>query len=63
MVVFIKLSGVIISVTGAIIVISKGNLYEMLSGGIGWGELFFTSRLRETHFVVAQGSSFARDPG
>ncbi|OEU62427.1 MAG: hypothetical protein BBJ57_04755 [Desulfobacterales bacterium PC51MH44] len=36
----IKFSGVIISVTGAIIVISKGNLYEMLNGGIGWGELF-----------------------
>ena len=36
----VKVAGIIISVIGAIIVISRGNLSEILSGGLGWGELF-----------------------
>ncbi len=36
----IKAAGIIISVTGALIVISKGNLNEILHGNIGWGEIF-----------------------
>jgi drug/metabolite transporter (DMT)-like permease len=36
----IKIIGIILSVTGAIIVISKGNLSEIIYGGIGWGEIF-----------------------
>jgi len=36
----IKAVGIIISVTGAIIVISKGNLNEIVNGNIGWGEIF-----------------------
>ena len=36
----IKAVGIIISVTGAIIVISKGNLNEIVQGNIGWGEIF-----------------------
>lgn len=36
----LKVCGVFISVTGAIIVISRGNLNEILKGGIGWGELY-----------------------
>jgi drug/metabolite transporter (DMT)-like permease len=36
----IKVIGIIISVTGAIIVISKGNLNEIVQGNIGWGEIF-----------------------
>jgi drug/metabolite transporter (DMT)-like permease len=36
----IKVVGIIISVTGAIIVISKGNLNEILQGNIGRGEIY-----------------------
>ncbi len=36
----IKICGVFTSVTGAIIVISRGNLNEILNGGIGWGEFY-----------------------
>lgn len=36
----IKVLGIIISVTGAIIVISKGNLNEIVQGSIGRGEIF-----------------------
>ena len=36
----IKVVGIIISVTGAIIVISKGNLNEIVQGNIGRGEIF-----------------------
>jgi drug/metabolite transporter (DMT)-like permease len=36
----IKVLGIIISVTGAIIVISKGNLNEIVQGNIGRGEIF-----------------------
>jgi len=35
-----KLIGIIFSLTGALIVISKGNLQVILQGNIGWGELF-----------------------
>jgi len=36
----VKVIGIIISVTGAIIVLSRGNLSEIMSGGMGVGELF-----------------------
>lgn len=36
----IKGAGIIISVTGAIIVISRGNLTEILNGNMGWGEFY-----------------------
>ena len=36
----IKAAGIIISVTGAIIVISKGNLNEIVQGNIGSGEIY-----------------------
>jgi len=36
----IKVTGIIISVIGAIIVISRGNFIELLNGNVGWGELF-----------------------
>ena len=36
----IKAVGIIISVIGAIIVISKGNLNEIVQGNIGWGEIY-----------------------
>lgn len=36
----IKAAGIAISVTGAIIVISRGSLGEILSQGLGWGEFF-----------------------
>jgi len=36
----IKVIGIIISVTGAIIVISKGNLNEIVQGNIGRGEIY-----------------------
>jgi len=35
-----KLAGVAISVTGAIVVISRGNPLDILSGSLGWGELY-----------------------
>ncbi len=35
-----KLAGVAISVTGAVVVISRGNPLEILSGSLGWGELY-----------------------
>jgi drug/metabolite transporter (DMT)-like permease len=36
----IKVAGIIISVTGAIIVISRGNLTEIVTTHVGWGELY-----------------------
>jgi drug/metabolite transporter (DMT)-like permease len=36
----VKVAGVIISVTGAVIVISRGNVFEILDGGLGRGELY-----------------------
>ncbi len=48
----IKIAGTIISVTGAIIVISRGNLTEILNGGLGWGE--FLSREPE-HILIHWG--------
>ena len=36
----IKIIGIIISVTGAAIVISRGNLIEIVNGGLGRGELY-----------------------
>ena len=36
----IKVAGIIISVIGAIIVISRGNLIEILNGNVGWGEFY-----------------------
>ncbi len=35
----LKVGGVILSVSGAVIVISKGDLAQLLGGGVGWGEL------------------------
>ncbi|MBW1841874.1 MAG: EamA family transporter [Deltaproteobacteria bacterium] len=35
-----KVIGITVSVAGAIVVISKGNLSEILHQGIGWGEIF-----------------------
>ena len=35
-----KFMGIILSLTGALIVISQGNLQVILQGNIGWGELF-----------------------
>ncbi len=35
-----KFTGIILSLTGALIVISQGNLQSILQGDIGWGELF-----------------------
>jgi drug/metabolite transporter (DMT)-like permease len=35
----IKLIGILLSVTGAVIVISRGELNQLLGGGIGWGEI------------------------
>jgi drug/metabolite transporter (DMT)-like permease len=36
----IKISGILLSVSGAVIVISKGSFNEILAGGVGWGEIF-----------------------
>jgi drug/metabolite transporter (DMT)-like permease len=36
---WVKVGGILLSVTGAIIVISKGDPAVLLSGGVGWGEL------------------------
>jgi len=36
----IKVIGIILSVTGAVIVISKGSFTEIVTGGVGWGEIF-----------------------
>ena len=36
----LKVSGIIISVIGAIIVISRGNFVEILNGNVGWGEFY-----------------------
>ncbi len=36
----IKGVGIIISVVGAVIVISKGSVGQIINGGIGWGEIF-----------------------
>jgi drug/metabolite transporter (DMT)-like permease len=35
----IKLIGIVLSVTGAVIVISRGEVRQLFEGGIGWGEL------------------------
>jgi len=36
----IKIAGITMSMTGAIIVISKGNLVEVWNGSLGWGEVY-----------------------
>jgi len=36
---WIKVSGIVLSVTGAMVVISKGSPGELLRGGVGWGEI------------------------
>jgi drug/metabolite transporter (DMT)-like permease len=36
----IKAAGILISVTGAVVVISRGNPSQVLTGSLGWGELF-----------------------
>jgi drug/metabolite transporter (DMT)-like permease len=36
----IKIAGIMLSVTGAVIVISKGSFHEIVTGGVGWGEIF-----------------------
>lgn len=36
---WLKVAGVILSVSGAVIVISEGDLAQLLGGGVGWGEL------------------------
>jgi drug/metabolite transporter (DMT)-like permease len=36
----IKIGGILLSVSGAIIVISKGSFHEIVTGGVGWGEIF-----------------------
>jgi drug/metabolite transporter (DMT)-like permease len=36
----IKIAGIMLSVFGAVIVISKGSLNEIITGGVGWGEIF-----------------------
>jgi len=37
---FIKFAGIVISVTGAIVVISRGNPIEIMQGNVGFGEIF-----------------------
>jgi drug/metabolite transporter (DMT)-like permease len=36
----IKIVGILLSVTGAVIVISRGSFNEIVTGGVGWGEIF-----------------------
>ena len=36
----IKAAGILISVSGAIIIISRGDPSQVLTGGLGWGEVF-----------------------
>ena len=36
----VKMIGVLLSVTGAVVVISRGDLAGITGGGIGWGEMF-----------------------
>jgi drug/metabolite transporter (DMT)-like permease len=36
----LRLIGIFISVTGAMIVISRGNLLHIMNGNLGWGELY-----------------------
>jgi drug/metabolite transporter (DMT)-like permease len=36
----VKIAGIMISVSGAIVAISRGNLAEFLQGNIGWGEFY-----------------------
>lgn len=39
----LKVMGIVLSVIGAIIVVSKGHVAEVFRGGIGWGEIFIFS--------------------
>ncbi len=36
----VKIAGIVLSVSGAVIVISKGSFHEIVTGGVGWGEIF-----------------------
>jgi drug/metabolite transporter (DMT)-like permease len=36
----LKVTGIVLSVIGAMIVVSKGQVAEVFRGGIGWGEIF-----------------------
>ena len=37
---FLKLAGILISVSGAVTVITRGEFAAVLGGGVGWGEVF-----------------------
>jgi drug/metabolite transporter (DMT)-like permease len=37
---YLKLIGVVTSLLGAFLVISRGNIWGLLAGGLGWGEVF-----------------------
>jgi len=36
----VKIAGIVISVSGAMVAISRGNLAELLEGNLGWGEFY-----------------------
>ncbi len=36
----VKVAGIVISVSGAMVAISRGNLAELLEGNLGWGEFY-----------------------
>jgi drug/metabolite transporter (DMT)-like permease len=36
----VKIAGILISVSGAIVAISRGNLAQLLQGNLGWGEFY-----------------------
>ena len=36
----VKIAGILISVSGAIVAISRGNLTQLLQGNLGWGEFY-----------------------
>ncbi len=59
----VQMIGIPLSVLGAAVVISQGNLRRILSGGVGWGELFILGCVLSWTAYSLIGKSVMRRPG
>ncbi|MGM0417606.1 MAG: DMT family transporter [Thermodesulfobacteriota bacterium] len=58
---FAKLTGIFISVTGALIVVTQGDLLKIFQGGIGIGELFIFGTVASWVVYSLTGKAFLTD--
>jgi len=58
---WVKISGIVLSVTGAIIVISKGSPGEFLRGGVGYGEILIFGCVTSWVFYTLIGKTIMKN--